>query len=156
MAAKRILMVALAAFLITACSEMRDRPNETAGGFLGAIAGGLIGAQFGGGSGAIVTTALGSFLGAWAGSEVGRSMDEDDRRYATQAHEQAFVSGQTMRWNNPDSGNHGIVQPGRDGTNTATGAYCREFQTTIVVDGISEQAYGTACRQPDGTWEIQS
>lgn len=31
--------------------------------------------------------------------------------------------------------------------------YCREYSTTIVVDGRTQPAYGTACQQPDGTWE---
>jgi surface antigen len=42
----------------------------------------------------------------------------------------------------------------RDGTNSRTGAYCREYQTTVTVGGKSEQAYGTSCRQPDGSWQI--
>jgi len=33
-------------------------------------------------------------------------------------------------------------------------SYCREFQTTIVVDGRPEKAHGTACLQPDGTWQV--
>src|SRR5215471_20055041 len=32
--------------------------------------------------------------------------------------------------------------------------YCREFQTTIVVDGHPQDAHGTACQQPDGTWQV--
>ncbi len=31
---------------------------------------------------------------------------------------------------------------------------CREFQTHIIIDGKSEPAHGTACRQPDGTWRV--
>ena len=33
-------------------------------------------------------------------------------------------------------------------------AYCREFQTTIVVDGQPQNAHGTACQQPDGSWQV--
>ena len=33
-------------------------------------------------------------------------------------------------------------------------AYCREFQTTIVVDGQPQDAHGTACQQPDGSWQV--
>ena len=51
-------------------------------------------------------------------------------------------------------GNSGIVTPVRDGTDTATGSYCREFQQTVTIGGKAEQAYGTACRQPDGTWKV--
>jgi len=32
--------------------------------------------------------------------------------------------------------------------------YCREFQTTVVIDGRPQSAHGTACRQPDGTWAV--
>ena len=39
---------------------------------------------------------------------------------------------------------------------TTTGQYCREFQQTITVGGQTEDAYGTACRQEDGTWQIVS
>jgi hypothetical protein len=28
----------------------------------------------------------------------------------------------------------------------------REYQTTIIVGGVKQRAYGTACLQPDGTW----
>lgn len=39
--------------------------------------------------------------------------------------------------------------------NTADAAGpCREFQTHIIIDGKSEPAHGTACRQPDGTWRV--
>ncbi len=31
---------------------------------------------------------------------------------------------------------------------------CREFQSTIQVNGQPQQSYGTACLQPDGTWRI--
>jgi len=37
---------------------------------------------------------------------------------------------------------------------TASGSYCREFTQTIVVGGRTEEGYGTACRQPDGSWQI--
>jgi surface antigen len=33
------------------------------------------------------------------------------------------------------------------------GHYCREYQTTVVIGGRTERAYGTACRQPDGQWQ---
>ena len=31
---------------------------------------------------------------------------------------------------------------------------CREYQTTVMVDGQAQPSYGTACLQPDGTWRI--
>jgi hypothetical protein len=31
---------------------------------------------------------------------------------------------------------------------------CREYQSTIQVNGQPQPSYGTACLQPDGTWRI--
>lgn len=37
---------------------------------------------------------------------------------------------------------------------SAPAAYCREYTTTVVIDGVEREAYGTACRQKDGSWRI--
>lgn len=34
-------------------------------------------------------------------------------------------------------------------------AYCREYQTQVTIAGQPQNAYGTACRKPDGSWQIQ-
>ena len=34
------------------------------------------------------------------------------------------------------------------------GRYCREYQSTATIGGQSQQTYGMACRQPDGSWQI--
>lgn len=34
------------------------------------------------------------------------------------------------------------------------GAYCREFQTSAVIDGRRQPMHGTACQQPDGSWRV--
>ncbi|MGB8275497.1 MAG: RT0821/Lpp0805 family surface protein [Alphaproteobacteria bacterium] len=59
--------------------------------------------------------------------------------------------GETITWN--DNGASGNVVTLRDGTST-TGRYCREFQQTVTIGGRQEVAYGTACQQPDGAWEV--
>ncbi|MHB1241431.1 MAG: RT0821/Lpp0805 family surface protein, partial [Gammaproteobacteria bacterium] len=33
------------------------------------------------------------------------------------------------------------------------GRYCREYVTDVDVGGRKQQAYGTACRQPNGSWQ---
>ncbi|MBI1309472.1 MAG: hypothetical protein GC129_06490 [Proteobacteria bacterium] len=35
-------------------------------------------------------------------------------------------------------------------------SYCREFTQTITIGGKTQKGYGTACLQPDGSWELQS
>jgi len=37
-----------------------------------------------------------------------------------------------------------------------TAQNCREFQDTVIVGGVRQQAYGTTCQQPDGSWRITS
>ncbi len=34
--------------------------------------------------------------------------------------------------------------------------YCREYIRTVTIGGRTQQAYGTACLQPDGAWKIVS
>ncbi|WP_428247624.1 hypothetical protein [Ferrovibrio sp.] len=34
------------------------------------------------------------------------------------------------------------------------GQYCREYQATVVVAGVPQASYGTACLMPDGAWRV--
>ncbi|MCH7543207.1 MAG: hypothetical protein IIB65_06180, partial [Proteobacteria bacterium] len=58
-------------------------------------------------------------------------------------------------WRNPDADAQYKVTPVKSYQNNA-GRYCREYITEAVVGGRSEKVYGTACRQPDGAWEVVS
>lgn len=141
-----------------ACESMNGMGNKQmigTGG--GAVLGGLAGSQIGGGSGRLWATGAGVLLGALLGSEIGSSLDKADMAYAQSANNRAYSApiGETIRWNNPDSGNYGTVTPVRDGR-TSTGAYCREYQQTIYVGGKQQSGYGQACQQPDGTWKVVS
>ena len=152
---KSIVTVLAAAFLLSACQAENMGTKETVGTLGGAAAGGLLGSQFGKGSGKLALTGAGVLLGAFLGNEVGASLDKADRTYASQAESRAYTApiGQQITWNNPQSGNAGTIVPVRDGFDQG-GAYCREFQQTIVVGGKNQQAYGKACQQPDGSWKI--
>lgn len=129
--------------------------RETTGGLAGAALGGLLGAQFGSGTGKLAGTAIGVLVGGLMGSEIGRSMDDVDRMRANQAVNQAQSAplGETITWNNPNNDHYGTITPTRDGY-SESGSYCREFNQTVTIGGKTEDAYGVACRQPDGTWRI--
>lgn len=130
-------------------------PKQTVGTGLGGLAGGLAGAQVGRGSGQLWATGAGVLLGALVGSEVGASLDRADQTYMQQAQYRAYSSpiGDPVYWNNPGSGHSGSYIPVRDGRSTR-GLYCREYQQTVVVGGRTQTGYGTACQQPNGSWEI--
>ena len=36
----------------------------------------------------------------------------------------------------------------------ANGQYCREYQSTVMVGGVPQPSYGTACLMPDGIWRV--
>jgi surface antigen len=77
---------------------------------------------------------------------------------AAEAAQQAFESGRTgqsTEWSNPDTGNSGKVTPTKT-YQLANGQYCRQYTQDIVVGGETHQTHGTACRQADGSWEVQS
>ena len=161
MATKLAAAFMASGLVLTACTDGSGQGgiSKTTGGTLvGAGVGGLAGAQVGRGQGQLVGVAVGTLLGAFIGHEVGRSLDRADQMRADAAAQQAFNGpiNQSIVWNNPDSGNRGTVTSTKDGRDTRTGAYCREYQTTVVVGGRSEQAFGTACQQPDGAWQIMN
>lgn len=153
-----ITLLLMSTVALAGCESLNGAGNkQLIGGGAGALGGGLLGSQFGKGSGQLWATGAGVLLGALAGSEIGSSLDKADQTYAQQANQRAYTSpvGQTIRWNNPDSGNYGTITPTRTGTDTNTGRVCREYQQTIVVGGKTQSGYGQACQQSDGSWQIQ-
>lgn len=151
---RNIAIVAVMALSLGACETYGQK--EAGGTLLGAGLGGLLGSQFGGGTGKIAMTALGVAAGGLLGNSIGRSLDRADQAYYQRASQQAVAApiGETITWNNPQSGNYGSVTPTREGYQTGTGAYCREYQQQIVVGGRRQEGYGRACRQPDGSWKV--
>ena len=155
MQSKALVPLAAAALILAACSGDAGR-KETAGTVIGGVAGAVLGSQVGGGSGRLVATAVGTLAGAFIGNEIGKSLDRADQLAMAQAEQKAHTApvGEKIVWNNPDSGNSGTVTPIRDGRNAQTNAYCREYQTTVTVGGREQEAFGTACQQPDGSWKV--
>jgi surface antigen len=150
---RKLAPVVILAFILGACES--TGPKATVGGLGGAAAGGLLGAALGGKGTGI---AAGAILGGLLGGAIGDRLDAADRQYATQTLQTTLESrpaGTMSTWRNPDSGNTGSVTPVRT-YQAPNGTYCREYQQTIMVGGERHQSYGTACREPDGSWRIVS
>ena len=149
-----ITILILSMTLTMGCSSMG--PKETGGAVLGAGAGALLGSTIGGGDGKLIAVAVGTLAGALIGREVGLSLDRSDRlameRNAQYSLEHTRTNA-TTSWQNPDTGNSGSLTP-VETYKTQEGKYCREYVQKVVIAGEEQQAYGTACRQPDGSWEI--
>lgn len=146
-----IASVAVAALLVGGCAGTPPPTREEGGTLIGAVAGGVLGSQVGSGSGQAAAIFVGAILGAIAGREIGRGLDIQDEMRAQQALEKSRT-GQVTSWVDPDSGGTVSITPTR--TYQKAGSPCREYQTEVIVGGRREQAYGTACRQPDGSWKI--
>src|SRR5262245_43539210 len=153
-ALKATAVVALAACVLAGCETVNGNPRTAIGGLGGAAVGGLIAAAAGGGGTAIAASVIG---GALVGGLAGNLLDDRDKRMANEAAQRAFEtapSGKAVAWTNPDSGHSGTITPVR--TYESNGRYCREFQQTVTIGGRPENSFGTACRMPDGAWQIVS
>ena len=153
----KFAVLGIAALALAGCTETMGQ-KQGIGTLLGAVAGGVAGSQVGDGRGQLIATGVGTLLGAIIGGEIGKSLDRADQlamQHETQNTLETAPAGTTNTWHNPDSGNRGTVTPTQTYQRN-DGAYCREFQQTVTVGGSTEEAYGTACRQPDGSWQIVS
>lgn len=122
------------------------------GTLLGGLVGGVLGSTIGDGNGRIAATMGGAVLGGLVGGEIGASMAPADHLCVAKALE--FVGDrQDIAWRNPDNGAAYTVTPVRS-ERRAGGRYCREYQTTATIGGAVQRLYGTACRQPDGSWQL--
>ncbi len=155
---KKLFVLLAVTLLSAACAERGIGQKEGAGTLVGAGLGALAGSQLGSGKGQLAAVAIGTLLGAFAGNEIGKSLDKADQAALARAGEEARTApiGKTIAWSNPDSGNSGSVTATREGRQDESGNYCREFKQKVTIDGRTEEAYGVACRQPDGSGKITS
>ncbi|MBI1273968.1 MAG: glycine zipper 2TM domain-containing protein [Alphaproteobacteria bacterium] len=143
--------------------------KDTAGLLLGAGLGGLLGNQFGHGTGKVIATSVGVFAGGLVGSSVGRSLDRADHTYyrgqttsyyAPQRHRAhyrpnyvapAYHTTQVIYVPQPQPV---YVQQGYVSPTSSNGSYCREYTSSVQIGNQLRESYGTACMQPDGSWQI--
>lgn len=153
---KFFITALLSLFLLSACSGDGSADAQKIGTTAGAVLGGVAGAKMGTGSGKSISAGLGAVFGAWLGKVLGKTLDEMDQEQANQSAQETMETaevGQTTTWSNPDSGASGTYTPTSDPA-TNQDSLCRNFESSVMIDGEEEQATGRACRQEDGTWKI--
>ena len=146
-----LFIIVCSAFSLAGCQNMS---KQDVGTMTGAVAGGLLGSQFGKGGGQILAIGAGTVAGALIGGSIGKSMDDTDRLKMSSTLENN-PPGQPAYWKNSRTGTTYTVVPTKNITIEGN-PYCREYRSTAVIAGKEQQVYGTACRQPDGTWKIMS
>lgn len=128
--------------------------REQVGMLLGGTAGAVAGSTIGKGDGRTAAVIGGAIVGLLAGGAIGRSLDNADGYCIAQAL--AYVDdGETVIWRNPDAHTRYNVTPTRSFANEA-GRYCREYTALATIGDRHEQVHGTACLQPDGSWQLVS
>jgi surface antigen len=142
------LVILISTISLIGCQNMS---NQDVGVITGGIAGGLLGSTVGKGSGQILAIAAGTVAGSIIGGSIGKSMDDVDRMKMNKALEGNPV-GKPAYWHNAHTGTRYEVVPTRN-VSIEGNEYCREYRTVAIIAGKKQQIYGTACRQPDGSWE---
>ena len=156
---RKVLVSVLCVVTLAACAQpgKQGRAPSDEAGVNGGTASTPGSTQPGSGSDPAVIPAPGVVLASLLGGPVGAALDRADEvalDHTTQNALETKPTNQPVQWNNPDTGHYGTIMSVRT-YQPHPGNLCREFQQTVVVGGQREQAYGTACRQPDGTWKIQ-
>lgn len=144
-------MILLSSFVLGSC-EHNNTGLATLGG---AAAGAIAGSQIGDGKGQLVATAIGTLGGAMLGNYIGQKMDSIDRMKANENFQNALEtnrSGEFLEWSNPDTGNHGHIEPVK--TYVKDEKNCRDFEQVTIIDGEKYVNNGTACRE-SGVWVMQ-
>jgi len=151
---KKILILAsvftMASAGLVGCTPGNNVPGAT---FAGATAGGLVGSALFHGSGSFAGVVAGALIGGIIGNQIGQAMDRQDKVNMQNAIIHTPV-GKQAQWSNPKSNITYQVRPVKN--YHSKGRYCREYQTRVKIKGEWKQAYGRACRQPDGSWKIIS
>lgn len=125
---KTLLAVLLSTSMLAGCVTDQNQGQVT-GTVIGAVAGGLAGSLLGRGTGRIVAIAIGTGVGALIGNQLGKMLDEKDQQAVASQSQVALASakdGQSITWNNPDSGASAVITPVSTSTQTR--------QMTVVRD----------------------
>ncbi len=137
--------------------------DDLLGALLGAAGGAALGSNIGKGKGNIAAIAVGTLVGANVGTQLwGDSRPGNDRHnshYQEIYQHPAYYGGYAPAVYSPNMYQPPMMPPVSYVSTTyqyGQPAYCTEFIQNVSIAGAAQQSYGTACRQPDGSWQIQN
>ena len=148
-----LILFTLIIFLVSSCSSI----NVDKSSFMkttSTAVGGYFGYEFSDGD--LLSTTIGSTLGAVIGSYLVEFINQDDYYFFKQEtlrileiNDNNFAMNSGY-WKNPKSGNRGVVK--------VMGHYgspeCRLIENIYVKGDQTSNSYGTACREKSGQWAM--
>jgi len=151
----RLVLFAFCIQFLAACADDGTIRKRDVGMVVGGAGGAVAGQAIGGSdpTARVLGTLLGVVVGAAVGGYLGSLWDDYDRKQAAYALENTR-DNRPVAWRNPNTNSENTFTPTR--TYESGNTPCREFTSTIYIDGKKEVGKGTACRQPDGTWRINN
>ncbi len=179
----RKLLMTLGVIAMTVGAAAPAHAGESAvwGTGIGAALGGLLGSQFGKGDGRLATTGLGVFMGGVVGNQMGQSMDRANAGYAGRGYSGYgyYAPGpsyyaESYSYYQPtyvappappvravyvqeedDYRTRAPVYVQQSYVGSRSTSYCREYTQQVRIGDRIEESYGTACLQPDGSWQVR-
>ena len=139
------LMLAVSLLVLSGCASQQQK-----GTIIGGVTGALVGSLIGDGRGQNVAIAVGAIAGSAIGSSIGKRFDEQDQSRIAYSMQHK----QRSSWTNSTTGHRHTVMPSPTPAPSSTNRQCREFTVDTEIGDRTESAYGTACRQDDGSWKI--
>lgn len=148
-----LILFTLIIFLVSSCSSI----NVDKSSFMkttSTAVGGYFGYEFSDGD--LLSTTIGSTLGAVIGSYLVEFINQDDYYFFKQEtlrileiNDNNFAMNSGY-WKNPKSGNRGVVKiMGHYGS-----PECRLIENIYVKGDQTSNSYGTACREKSGQWAM--
>ena len=117
--------------------------------------GGFAGYQlFGSGNGQLISLALGAAAGSFGGYYLADHLTRQDKRAMAETEYKGLTdtpSGESVSWDNPDSGNSGEIRLLRTYL-SETGQICRDYVSVVTVEGETSETPLTACQNAAGVW----
>ncbi len=122
------------------------------GGTLGWATGAVLGSTVDKNDGRSAAIVGSADIGVLVGGAIGQYMDSVDQNCVGQILEHT-PDGRSIGWRNSDNDFAYLVTP-KAAFQTGDGRTCRNYVTEVWIDNQQQQASGTACRQPDGSWKV--
>lgn len=147
-AGHRLTKPVLFSIILLSFAGCEETSNQEIGTIVGAVVGNALSDSVkGSGIGAQIARLGLTFGGAMIGSEIGKSLDKQDRARMESAAQKALSSGRTQSWTNPQTGVSGKA------TVVAQAGKCRTVRQSVTLkDGLKKSENVKACLEGE-TWE---